>query len=49
MALGSVYRNAKGAQIIAAEKLTIHPKYFTSGGRNDIAVVKLTTIVRLGR
>lgn len=48
VALGSVFRNAKGAQIIRAQKLMIHPKYLSSGGRNDIGVVKLAQAAKIG-
>lgn len=48
VALGGVYRSGKDAQIIVAQKVTIHPKYLSSGGRNDIGVVKLATAAKLG-
>lgn len=49
VALGGVFRNAKDAQIIVSQKVIIHPKYLSSGGRNDIGVVKLATAAKLGR
>lgn len=49
IALGSVYRSAKGAEIIVAKKLVIHQKYLSSGGRHDIGLVKLAMSARIGR
>lgn len=48
VALGSVFRNAKGAQIIRAQRLVIHPRYLSSGGRNDIGIIKLITAAKIG-
>lgn len=49
MALGSVMRNAKDAQLIGVSKMVIHPSYLSTGGRNDIGVIELKTSARLGR
>lgn len=49
VAVGSVFRSAKGAQVIAARKVTVHPKYLSSGGRNDIALVKLKNEAKTGK
>ncbi|KAI7815396.1 Serine protease [Rhyzopertha dominica] len=48
VAVGSVYRNARGGQIIKAQRLLIHAKYLSSG-RHDIGLVKLKTAARLGK
>lgn len=48
VALGSVFRNAKGAQIIRAKRLIIHPQYLKTD-RHDIAVVQLRRAAKLGR
>ncbi|XP_049817231.1 chymotrypsin-like elastase family member 1 [Aethina tumida] len=49
VALGSVMRNAKDAQLIGVSKMVIHPSYLSTGGRNDIGVIELKTSARLGR
>ncbi|XP_068915442.1 serine protease 29-like isoform X2 [Tenebrio molitor] len=49
VALGSIFRDAKQAQILRVERLSIHPKYLSSGGRHDIGLVKLKTPAQLGR
>ncbi|XP_045477573.1 serine protease 29-like isoform X2 [Harmonia axyridis] len=47
VALGSVLRNSKGAQILGVEKTIIHPTYLETD-RNDIALLKLKTSAALG-
>ncbi|XP_065156764.1 chymotrypsin-like [Atheta coriaria] len=49
VAFGSILRSAKGAQIIPAKSLTIHPKYLSSGGRNDIGLVQLSRRAKLSK
>ncbi|XP_017776112.1 PREDICTED: mite allergen Der p 3-like [Nicrophorus vespilloides] len=49
VALGSIYRSARGAQIIRAATLKIHPQYLSSGGRNDIGLIKLRRPAKLGK
>ncbi|KAK9885272.1 hypothetical protein WA026_010770 [Henosepilachna vigintioctopunctata] len=47
VALGSIYRNARGAQILRVEKAIIHPIYLDTD-RNDIGLIKLKTNAVLG-
>lgn len=47
VALGSVYRSAKGAQIVRAKRLIIHPQYLKTD-RHDIALVQLKRSAKLG-
>lgn len=48
VALGSIYRNARGAQIIRAQWTKIHPKYLTSSA-NDLGLIKLRRPAILGK
>ncbi|KAL3272528.1 hypothetical protein HHI36_014003 [Cryptolaemus montrouzieri] len=47
VALGSIYRDAKGAQLMRVERAIIHPAYLEEE-RNDIALVKLKSAAKLG-
>ncbi|RZC36061.1 heat shock 70 kDa protein II [Asbolus verrucosus] len=49
VALGSIYRSAQTAQILRVERLSIHPTYLSTGGRNDVGLVKLKRSAQLGR
>ncbi|XP_063915699.1 elastase-1-like [Zophobas morio] len=48
VALGSVYRSGKQAQILRVERVIIHPLYLSTGGRHDIGLLKLKTSAQLG-
>ncbi|XP_044760002.1 serine protease 29-like isoform X2 [Coccinella septempunctata] len=47
IALGSVFRNSRGAQILGVARTIIHPTYLETD-RNDIALLKLKTAADLG-
>ncbi|KRT82421.1 Trypsin, partial [Oryctes borbonicus] len=47
IAVGSVYRNGRGGQIIRAKGYKIHPDYLSTGF-SDIGLIKLVKPARLG-